>query len=230
MIEQLGWDAKAHPDQLIFGMMKAAVTGSPVTIGKITIPVPTCYDGNNLYYASHLAGPAGETSASFSTTYSNLNSTGSGNYWFLVDAARPIKPFIFQKRREYAVTRMNTATDEAVFSQRLFRYGVDVRCNAGVGLWQLTYASNTDLSNPANYAAAVKALRSIKSDAGVPFGACNGPPTTRFLVVDPSNEEVARQLLHATFGAGAIAGAVSTIPIANVYLNDATLIVSEWLA
>ena len=89
MIEQLGWDAKAHPDQLIFGMMKAAVTGSPVTIGKITIPVPTCYDGNNLYYASHLAGPAGETSASFSTTYSNLNSTGSGNYWFLSCDAGP---------------------------------------------------------------------------------------------------------------------------------------------
>jgi phage major head subunit gpT-like protein len=230
VIEQLGWDARTHPDQLIFGMMKAAVTSSPVTIGKITIPVPICYDGNNLYYSAHPAGPAGETSAAFTTTYSNVNSGGSGAYWFLVDAARPIKPFIFQKRREYAVTRMNTATDEAVFSQRLFRYGVDVRCNAGVGLWQLTYASNTDLSNPANYASAVSALRSIKSDAGVPFGAWNGPPTTRFLVVPPSLEEVARQLLHATFGAGAIAGAVSAIPIANVYLNDATLIVSEWLA
>jgi phage major head subunit gpT-like protein len=230
VIEQLGWDAKTHPDQLIFGMMKAAATGSAVTIGKITIPVPTCYDGNNLYYASHPVGQAGESSVSIEGgTQSNINSSGSGNYWYLIDAARPIKPFIFQKRREYAVTRMNTATDEAVFSQRLFRYGVDVRCNAGVGLWQLTYASNTDLTNPANYGAAVKALRSIKSDSGVPFGAWNGPPTTRFLVVDPSNEEAARQLLHSTFGAGNIAGAVSTIPIANIYLNDATLIVSEWL-
>ena len=230
VIEQLGWDAKTHPDQLIFGMMKAAVTGSPVTIGKITVPVPICYDGLNLYASNHPAGPAGESSASFTTTYSNLNSGGSGSYWFLVDAARPIKPFIFQKRREYAVTRMNTATDEAVFAQRLFRYGVDVRCNAGVGLWQLTYASNTDLSNPGNYASAVAALRQIKSDVGVPFGAWNGPPTTRFLVVPPSLEEVARQLLHATFGAGSIGGAVSTIPIANIYLNDATLIVSEWLS
>jgi phage major head subunit gpT-like protein len=210
--------------------MKAAVTGSAVTIGKLTIPVPTCYDGNNLYYASHPAGPLGETSSASTTSFSNLDSSGNGQYWFLVDAARPIKPFIFQKRREYAVTRMNTASDEAVFSQRLFRYGVDVRCNAGVGLWQLTYASNKDLTNPANYGAAVKALRSIKSDAGAPFGAWNGPPTTRFLVVDPSNEEAARQLLHSTFGAGNIAGAVSSIPIANIYLNDATLIVSEWLA
>ena len=230
VIEQLGWDARTHPDQLVFGMMKAAVTGASVTIGKITIPTPTCYDGNNLYYASHPAGPAGQSSASATTTFSNLDSGGGGDYWFLVDGARPIKPFIFQKRREYAVTRMNTATDEAVFSQRLFRYGVDVRCNAGVGLWQLTYASNQDLSNPTNYAKAVAALRGFKSDAGVPFGAWNGPPTTRFLVVPPSLEEAARQLLHASFGAGSIQGAVSNIPIANVYVGDATLIVSEWLS
>ena len=290
VIEQLGWDAKTHPDQLIFGMMKAAVLNAPVSIGKITMPVPTCYDGQNIFSTAHPVGPAGDTSAKIvfpgwnaSTKYSvgtyildsngntqqvttggtsgssvpswattvgnttsdntvtwtlqaigpaqpNLTSSGSGPYWFLIDAARPIKPFIFQKRREYAVTRMNTATDEAVFSQRLFRYGVDVRCNAGVGLWQLTYASNTDLSSPQNYGAAVQALRQIKSDAGVPFGAWNGAPTTRFLVVPPALEEVARQLLHATFGAGSIGGAVSTIPIANIYLNDATLIVSEWLA
>lgn len=228
VIEQLGWDSRTHPDQLIFGMMKAAVSGAPVTSGKITIPVPLSYDGQNLYSANHPVGPAGEANAD--TTYSNVNSSGSGPYWFLVDGARPIKPFIFQKRREYAVTRMSTVTDEAVFSQRLFRYGVDVRCNAGVGLWQLTYASNTDLSNPANYTAAVAALRSVKSDAGVPFGGWTGPSATRFLVVPPALEEVARQLLHATFGAGSIGGAVSTIPIANVYLSDATLIVSEWLS
>lgn len=295
-IEQLGRDAKTHPDQLIFGMMRAATSGAPVTIGKITIPVPLAYDGFNLYSASHATGPAGQVTSSglsfwaashvyalntsiidsngniqqvttagtsgssapsWSSTVgntttdsgvtwtlrtlggsgpalvtSNINSTGTGSYWYLVDGSRPIKPFIFQKRREYAVTRMNTATDEAVFSQRMFRYGVDVRCNAGVGLWQYTYASNTDLSNPAMYASAVAALRSFKSDAGVPFGAWNGPPTTRFLIVPPSLEEVARQLLHGTFGAGGGAyygGSTAAIPAANIYLNDATLIVSEWL-
>lgn len=228
VIEQLGWDAKTHPDQLIFGMMKAGATNSAVTIGKITIPVPICYDGLSLYNSAHPQGPANQSS--LDTTISNKDSGGSGDYWYLVDASRPIKSFIFQKRREYAVTRMNTATDEGVFSQRLFRYGVDVRCNAGVGLWQLTYASNQDLTNPVNYANAVKGLRNIKSDAGVPFGAWNGPPSSRFLVVPPSLEEAARQLLHATFGAGNIAGSASSIPIANIYLNDATLIVSEWLA
>lgn len=229
VIEQLGWDSKTHPDQLIFGMMKAATSGSPVTIGKLTIPVPTSYDGVALYSASHPQGPAGESSAD--TTVSNLDSGGGGAYWYLVDGARPIRPFIFQMRRQYAVTRMNTVTDEKVFMERVFRYGVDVRCNAGVGLWQLTYASNEDLSNPSNYGKAVAALRSIKSDSGVPFGAWSGPPSTRYLIVPPSLEEVARQLLHSTFGAGAGAsGAVAGVPMSNIYLNDATLIVSEWLA
>jgi phage major head subunit gpT-like protein len=227
VIEQLGWDAKTHPDQLIFGMMKAAVNGAPATIGKITVPVPIGYDGVNLYSASHPVGPANE--AAEDSTVSNINSTGSGPYWFLVDGSRPVKAFIFQKRREYAVNRMNALTDEHVFSQKEFRYGVDVRCNAGVGLWQLTYASNTDLTNPGNFAAAVQALRQIKSDAGVPFGAWSGPPTSKFLVVPPALEEAGEQLLHASFGAGNIGGAVSGIPIANIYLNKATLIVSEWL-
>ena len=46
---------------------------------------------------------------------------------------------------------MSTLSDEAVFNRREFRYGVDGRANTGVGLWQLAYASNMDLSNPANY-------------------------------------------------------------------------------
>ena len=228
VIEQLGWDSKTHPDQLIFGMMKAAVSGSPATIGKITIPVPLAYDGQNLYSASHPVGPMNE--AGNDTTVSNLNSGGSGPYWFLVDGSRPILPFIFQMRRNYAVTRMNTVTDEAVFSQRIFRYGVDVRCNAGVGLWQLTYASNEDLTNPANFGAAITAIKSIKSDAGVPFGAWTGRAEEKFLVVPPALEEAASQLQKGDFGAINVAGAVGTPPGTNIYKGTFTLIVSEWLA
>jgi phage major head subunit gpT-like protein len=228
VITQLGWDTKTHPDQLIFGMIKAAATGAPVTIGEITMPVPIGYDGQAFFSATHPVGPGNQPSRD--TTVSNINNSGSGAFWFLVDGARPLKPFIFQKRREYAVTRMNTVTDEMVFSQRVFRYGVDARVAAGVGLWQLAYASNTDLSNPANYAAAIAAIRGFKSDAGVPFGGWNGPPAQRFLVVPPSLEEVASQLLMNQFGAGAGAGAtVAAVPMSNIYYNQATLIVSEWL-
>jgi phage major head subunit gpT-like protein len=226
-IRNLGWDAKLFPNQLIFGMMKAASSNAPQTIGHITVPVPIGYDGQNLYSANHPVGLLGQTSATGPTTpVSNIDSGGSGVYWYLVDAHRPIRSFILQKRREFAVTHMNALTDEAVYNQRTFRYGVDGRYNAGVGLWQLTYASNQDLTNPVNYGKAVAALEGFKTDAGIPFGAWSGPPNTRFLVVPPSLRQVATQLLHGNFGAGTI----STIPMSNIYLNDATLIVSPWLA
>jgi phage major head subunit gpT-like protein len=161
------------------------------------------------------------------TTAANINSSGSGAYWFLIDASRVIRPFIFQLRREYAVTRMNTVTDEAVFNRREFRYGVDGRANTGVGLWQLAYASNTDLSNPANYGAARAAMRSFTTDAGQPFGALSIRDGV-FLLVPPTLEEVARQLLNSEFMAGV--GASANVSTSNIWCNSADLIVSEFLA
>jgi phage major head subunit gpT-like protein len=114
-----------------------------------------------------------------------------------------------------------------VFNRREFRYGVDGRANTGVGLWQLCYAANTDLSNPANYGAARAAMRAFKTDGGAPFGALSGRKGV-FLVVPPSLEEVARQLLNSEFMAGA--GASATVPTTNIWRNSADLIVSEYLA
>jgi phage major head subunit gpT-like protein len=214
VIEQLGWDTKVHPDMLLFTTIKAAVNTPSSVLG---------YDGQAFFSASHPVGLMGNTP----TQVANINSSGSGAYWFLVDASRPIRPFIFQLRREYAVTRMNTLTDEAVFNRREFRYGVDGRANTGVGLWQLCYASNTDLSNPANYGAARAAMRSIRTDGGLPFGALSSRKGV-YLVVPPSLEEVGRQLLNSEFMVGA--GASSSVPTTNIWRNSADLIVSEYLA
>jgi phage major head subunit gpT-like protein len=218
IIEQLGWDTKVHPDMLLFPMIKDAVANPSDVVG---------YDGLPFFSATHQVGLMGQAA----TSVANVNSSGTGAYWFLIDASRAIRPFIFQLRREYAVTRMSTLTDEAVFNRREFRYGVDGRANTGVGLWQLAYASNTDLSNPVNYGAAIAAMRSIKTDAGQPFGAWSGPPESKFLLVPPSLEETARQLLHSEFGAIAGAsGAVAAVPGTNIWKSSATLIVSEYLA
>jgi phage major head subunit gpT-like protein len=161
------------------------------------------------------------------TAASNIDSSGSGAYWYLLDASRVIRPFIFQLRREYAVTRMTNIADEAVFNRREFRYGVDGRANTGVGLWQLAYASNTDLSNPANYGAARAAMRAFKTDAGQPFGALSSRSGV-YLLVPPTLEEVARQLLHSEFMGGT--GASANVSTSNIWRNSADLIVSEFLA
>jgi phage major head subunit gpT-like protein len=212
IIEQLGWDTKVHPDMLLFQMVKDAVT---------TPSAVPAYDGEGFFSAAHPVGPM----ARGQTIASNVDSSGSGPYWFLIDASRVIRPFIFQLRRDYAVTRMDVKTDEAVFNRREFRYGVDGRANTGVGLWQLAYASNKDLSDPANYAAARTAMRSIKTDAGHPFGALSSSQGV-YLLVPPALEEAARQLLNADL----ITVASANGPTSNIWKSSAQLIVSEYLA
>jgi phage major head subunit gpT-like protein len=223
MIEQLGIDTKVHPDTLLFTMLKNATSNidSPSAASAVV-----GYDGKTFFSSTgHPVGP--QNNASDDSNVANIDTGGSGAYWFLIDCSRAIRPFIFQIRKEYQVTRMNAETDEAVFMKREFRYGVDGRVNVGVGLWQLAYASNQDLSNPAKYGAAISAMKSIKTDAGLPFGALNNRKGI-YLLVPPSLEEVARQLLNSEFMAGV--GSSSSVPTTNIWRNSADLIVSEYLA
>ncbi|HZP45351.1 MAG TPA: Mu-like prophage major head subunit gpT family protein [Candidatus Binataceae bacterium] len=218
VIEQLGWDTKVHPDVLLFTMIKNAVN----TPGSVL-----SYDGQPFFSSAHPVGPLAAANDVRDSTASNVNASGSGPYWFLIDASRALRPFIFQLRREYTMTRMETLTDEAVFNRREFRFGVDGRANTGVGLWQMAYASNLDLSVPANYGAARTAMRSLKTDGGLPFGALTDPNST-FLLVPPALEEVARQLLHSEFMVGT--GGSASVPTTNIWKGSAQLIVSEYLA
>lgn len=223
--EQLGWDSKVHPDTLVFGLILAAIgnidAGSPP-------PATVCYDGHTFFSHLHPVGLAGST-----LPVANVDDGGSGDFWYLIDASRPVRPMIFQKRKEYTMTRMNALTDEAVFMEKVFRFGVDARVNAGWGLWQLAYASNRDLTNPANFEAAIAALRSFKTDAGLPFGTWSGT-TNKFLLVPPSLEGAGRRILNSEFivgtGAGGPSSGVPGVPSSNVWKGSADLIVSEYLA
>lgn len=61
--------------------------------------------------------------------------------WYLIDNSRPLKPTILQKNKEIKFVAMDKDDDENVFMRDKFRYGVDSRCNAGYGLWQLAHKS-----------------------------------------------------------------------------------------
>lgn len=61
--------------------------------------------------------------------------------WFLLCTKRPVKPFIFQNRRDARLIRMDKDNDDNVFFKKEYIYGVDSRCNAGYGLWQLAFGS-----------------------------------------------------------------------------------------
>ena len=59
------------------------------------------------------------------------------NDWFLLSTRNVIKPLIFQMRKAPEFVAVDNPSDSQVFSNRLFRYGVDARYNAGYGLWQM---------------------------------------------------------------------------------------------
>jgi len=191
LFQQLGSLARTHPDELIFGLMKSGFA-------------ERCYDGQYFFDTDHAV--AGQS-------VSNMQS-GAGEAWFLLDTTKIVKPFIFQKRRDYNLVQKRDPKDENVFMNNEFLFGIDARVNAGCGLWQLAFGSKAALDET-NYASARAAMRSFKAENGRPL--LVNPST---LVVGPSNEDAARKLLIAQQNS---AGA------SNIYANTAELIVTGWL-
>lgn len=188
----MGLAAAQHPDELIFALL----LGAFAELG---------YDGKPYFATDH---PVGEGVAS-------NNGGGGGTPWFLFDTMKPLKPLIFQVRREYEFKMMTKPDDEAVFMRDAYRYGVDARVNVGFGFWQLGYGSKQTLDKNA-YAAAGEAMMSLKSDEGRPLGV-----VPNLLVVPPTLRGEALEILNAERDA---AGAT------NVYKGTAELLVVPWLA
>ncbi len=197
LFAQLGRDAAQHPDELVFALLAAGFTG----LG---------YDGVAFFSDAHpVIGEDGQP-----TTASNTGG-GTGTAWFLLDTTRMIKPFIFQRRRDYEFVRLDRPDDANVFEKKQFLYGVDGRMNAGYGLWQLAHASKQTLDATA-YETARAAMLAMKGDDGKPLGI-----RPSLLVVPPTLEGKARELLEAErIGTGKT----------NIWRNSAQLLVTPWLA
>ncbi len=168
LFREMGYAARVHPDELIFALLAA---------GNTTL----CYDGKNFFDTTHPVG---------SGTVSNYGG-GAGAMWALLDTRRPLKPFIFQKRREYALTQMTDVKDEGVFMWDEYRYGVDARVNAGFGFWQQAYGSKATLDTAA-FNAGMAAMMAFKSDEDRPLGI-----RPNLLVCGPSNRAAALQVVKA---------------------------------
>ncbi len=173
LFEQLGQDAKTHPDELVFSLLKTGFAAK-------------CYDGQYFFDTDHPV--IGEDGSPVSV--SNMQA-GSGAPWYLLDVTKAVKPIIFQKRRDYQFVSMDQLTDEAVFSRKEYRYGADCRVNVGFGLWQVAYASKADLTAD-NLNAAIAAMQSLKGDNGKPL---NIRPS--LLVVPPQLRAKALTLVKA---------------------------------
>lgn len=197
MFTAMGRVTASHPNELVFAALKAGFATN-------------CYDGQYFFDTDHPALDA----AGNPTTRANTDG-GAGANWFLFDSKQATKPIIFQKRKDYTFTPMDSMTDEAVFMRDSFRYGVDARVNVGYGFWQFCWGSKQPLT-AANYAIARAALYGMKGDYDRPLGVM---PDT--LVVPPSLESAARKLLNSEYAAGGET---------NEWKDTAKLIVVPWLA
>lgn len=170
VFEQMGQSVTQFPDKLLYGVMKAGFNTN-------------CYDGQYFFDVDHPVGlPGKEVSVS-----NHLG--GSGDAWFVMDTSQVIKPLIWQPRSAFKMVRMDKEADENVFLRKEYVYGVDGRCNAAYGLWQLAFASKQAL-NADNLKAALTAMSCQKANNGEPLNI-----QANTLVVPSNLSEAANDLM-----------------------------------
>lgn len=196
VIQQLGQDAALHPDELVFSLMNAGFS-------------TPCYDGQYFFDTDHPVGAPGSQAS-----VSNFQG-GSGTAWFLLDTSKVIKPVLYQKRRDYTFTAKTNLTDDNVFNRNEFVWGADGRGNAGLGLWQLAYASKEALTVQ-SYADARASHQSLRGDNGKPLVI-----QSKELWVPPNLEQAALEVVQAE----RLANGAS-----NVMRNLSKVVVCPWLA
>lgn len=197
LVQSIGFESKTHPDQLVYGALAKADSSR-------------CWDGQYFFDTDHPLVAADGSMA----TYSNFGG-GAGDLWVLADMSRPIKPLLFQKRRDYAFAALMEPTQEAVFMRGAFVMGTDARVNVGYGLPQLAYGSRQQLTAAA-FEAARASMQSLKGDQGKVLAI---KPT--ILMVSPNNEGPARRILQAEMVNGGDS---------NINRGLAEIVVVPWLA
>ncbi|MFM5818197.1 Mu-like prophage major head subunit gpT family protein [Aeromonas sanarellii] len=178
LFAEMGRSAGVHPDELCFGLLGAGFT-------------TPCYDAQYFFDTDHPVYPKADGTGS-AELVANLVVDGAytGEPWFLLDTSRALKPIIFQDRKSPELIAMTKIDDEAVFTRKEFRYGVDCRDAAGFGFWQLAFANKRALT-PDNLWDAYSRMREFQADGGRKLGI---KPT--LLVVPASLEKLATQMLE----------------------------------
>ena len=204
-VAEMGRAAAEHPDQLLAELLATGFAAA-------------CYDGQFFFDTDH---PVGDGEQVPVTSVSNVQA-GAGPAWYLLDASRAVKPLIFQERAAPKLTPLTKESDENVFLEDEYLYGVRARSNAGFGLWQMAFASKDDLT-PDNYEAARAAMAAFKGDGGRPLGI-----KPNVLLVPPSLEGDGMRLLNNGTRVVTVGGV--PVPIQNEWAKTAELIVSPWLS
>lgn len=170
IMESIGDSAATHPDELVFALLGLGFSTN-------------CYDGQFFFDTDH---PVGDASVS------NMQA-GAGVPWFLLDTRRPIKPIIFQKRRDYDFKSMTNPNDENVWKREEFEFGVDARVNVGFAFWQMAFGSKAALDQT-NFDLAIASMMALESDKGKKLGV-----NPNILICGPSNRSAAKAVIEKEY-------------------------------
>lgn len=131
---EMGRSAAIHPDESVFALLGNGFTTA-------------CYDGQYFFDTDHPVYPnADGTGTAVSTANVVVDAEYTGEPWYVLDTKKALKPFIFQERKKPELVSMTKTDDEAVFTSKQFRYGVDCRDAAGYGFWQMAFANKRALT------------------------------------------------------------------------------------
>lgn len=151
----MGMDAGQQPDLMISSLIKN---------GHTTLAA----DGQNFFDTSH-ENYNEDGSVGTLSNYQPAPEGYSGPSWYVFDTSKPLRPFIFQNRDPFQLVSKFALTDENVFWDDEFIWGIRGRCGAGYGLWQLAYRSDAP-PTAANLVAARTAMASWRRPNGTPMG------------------------------------------------------------
>ena len=200
LMTEMGRAADAHPDELVFGLLKNGRT-------------ELCYDGKPFFSDTHkVLNEKGKE-----VNVSNVSDDGAGPSWYVLETRRAVKPLIFQDRKKPNFVAMTAETDANVFNAAQYMYGVDARRNSGFGFWQLAHASNKALT-PENLKAAITAMDTQTGDYGRPLGI-----SPNLLVVPKALKFTAKRILEAEL---VNEGGVQ---VSNDVAGSLDLLIADWL-
>jgi len=199
IVQQMGQETKEFPDLLTFSLLKRAHQ-------------VRCYDDQYFFDTDH----PGYNEQGQEISVSNMQA-GAGPAWYLIDSTQVLKPLIYQLRRKFSFVSKTNLNDENVFKADEFVWGVDGRCNVGVGMWQTAFMSKAEL-NAENYAAARAAMGSIRRKDGSPIVI-----RPNLLVVPTALEGSARALMTNDMISKVVGGA--PVAVSNEWKGTAEVLV-----
>ncbi|HHO59911.1 MAG TPA: hypothetical protein ENJ64_06675 [Thiotrichales bacterium] len=197
VFSDMGYAAATHPDELVFDLLARGFT-------------ELCYDGQFFFDTDHPVGNEDTGIVSVANMQAGVEAP-----WFLLDTRRPLKPLIFQVRRDYDLKSKTDPNSENVWNRDEFEFGVDARVSVGFGFWQMAFGSKATLSQQ-NFDDNYAAMMALKSDEGRPLGIM-----PNVLVCGPSNRAAAKSVIKAQ----RLANGAS-----NTNFEAVELLVVPWLA